>query len=128
MVLHIAGFYWICSKKPPGPQRSAPIYVVNHIGIFDSLYFLVWDFPMIVAKVPPPLFLLLPPPCSLTFLLAVLACDRMKLVTGPLLAVSFKRCSPSWSRVPWGGRGLRGALLWDAPSPTVHAVVDSHRY
>ena len=50
MMLHVAGFYWICHKRPATPQPRAPIYVVNHIGIFDAVYFLVWDFPMIVAK------------------------------------------------------------------------------
>lgn len=122
VILFICGFYWINSSSPRERQPNAPVMVLNHVGLFDALYFLVWDFPMVAVKVSAALRLILRSFVRANSLSLLLFC-RMKLPAGPLSAGSYSRCSPFLSRATRVGRAPRLASPWLILSLTALAPV-----
>ena len=49
--MFVLGFHWITVKSAPNNGHHANLIVSNHIGMFDSLYFLVYHFPSVAMKV-----------------------------------------------------------------------------
>ncbi len=48
--MYALGFNWVTVKKHPSNGAKANLIVANHIGMFDSLYFLVYHFPSVAMK------------------------------------------------------------------------------
>ena len=50
LIMFIIGFMWISVKHAPSNGHKANLILSNHIGMFDSLYYLVYHLPSVAMK------------------------------------------------------------------------------